>query len=350
MPEGIFINIIKRYTIYMLKHSYQPVRDISILTLLPVLLYGCVYPAAPDTSAGTETTINLDAVGKATDRYHTIDILSFNDDKLQRLDSYQRMTRTDITKIKAGSSSGDKIFEIIMNSQKDCFDWAEINSRSGLKNINVNLEQETEELYVMTGTHQGPAGEACSIGMMRLSSEITLRSINCDFSGKAYSGKTIAEAKVYLTNVNAECPIWHEGPYRPIRIVNSGKLNMSDVSGFQDPESIVRDIGKDIGINIIKPGITLRCYPNEVEKEGPGTPFTKIVIEGKVDDETYYWPININRNGNGTGVSRNSRYIYDIRIRRLGSKDPDFAIEPEDADIKLEIEEWEEKEEYGVRF
>ena len=50
------------------------------------------------------------------------------------------------------------------------------------------------------------------------------------------------------------------------------------------------------------------------------------------------------------GVSRNSRYIYDIRIRSLGSKDPDFAIEPEDADIKLEIEEWEEKEEYGVRF
>ncbi len=334
----------------MLKHSYQPVRDISILTLLPALLYGCVYPAYPDTSAETEITIYLDAASKAIEQGHTIDILSFNDNKLQRLDSYQRMVTSDITKIKAGSSSGDKIFEIIMNSQKDSFDWAEVNTRSGLKNINVNLENETEDVYVMTGTHHGPAGEACSISMKRLSSEIMLRSINCDFTGKAYSGHSITEAKVYLTNVNAECPIWNEGPYRPLRIVNNGKLDMSDVNRFTMPESIVRDIGKDIGPGIIKPGITLKCYPNEVEEEGPGTPFTRMVIEGKVDGETYYWPINVNRKDNGTGVNRNSRYIYDIRIRRLGSKDPDFAIEPEDADIKLEIEEWEEKEEYGVRF
>ena len=125
---------------------------------------------------------------------------------------------------------------------------------------------------------------------------------------------------------------------------------MSDVNGFSAPESIFRDIGKEIGINTIKPAITLRCYPNEIEEESPGGSFTRIVIEGKVDGKTYYWPININRNNNGTGVNRNSRYIYDIRIRRLGSEDPDFAIEPEDADIKLEIEEWEEKEEYGVRF
>ena len=334
----------------MLKHSYQPVRDISILTILPALLYGCMYPAYPDTSAETETTIQLEAVCKAADKFHTIDILSFNDNKLQRLDSYQRIISSDITKIKAGSSPGDKIFEIIMNSQKECFDWAEINTRTGLKYINVNLENETEEAYVMTGTHHGPAGETCSISMKRLSSDILLRSINCDFSGKSYSGHTITEAKVYLTNINAECPIWNEGTYRPLRIVNNGKLNISDVSGFKDPGSIVRDIGKDIGTDIIKPDIKLRCYPNEFEEEGPGTPFTRIVIEGKVDGETYYWPININRKDNGTGVNRNSRYIYDIRIRRLGSKDPDFAIEPEDADIKLEIEEWEEKEEYGVRF
>lgn len=350
MPEGNLLNIIKRYTIYMLKHSYQPVRDITIMTILPALLYGCMYPVSPDTSSETETALHLETACKGTGRYHTIDILAFNDNKMQRLDSYQRIISPDISTIKAGSSSGDKIFEIIVNSQKESFDWAEINSRTGLKNINVNLEDETEETYIMTGTHHGTAGEASRINMRRLSSEIILRSINCDFSGKAYSGHVIKDAKIYLTNVNAECPIWNEGLYRPLRIVNRGRLIMSDVNGFSAPESIFRDIGKEIGINIINPAITLRCYPNEIEEESPGGAFTRIVIEGEVDGKTYYWPININRNDNGTGVNRNSRYIYDIRIRRLGSEDPDFAIEPEDADIKLEIEEWEEKEEYGVRF
>ena len=90
--------------------------------------------------------------------------------------------------------------------------------------------------------------------------------------------------------------------------------------------------------------------PNETEAEGPGSPFTRLVIEGKVDGTTYYWPININRKDGGTGISRNCRYVFDVRLTRLGHTDPDIPVETEDAEIIMEVQPWEELEEYGVRF
>jgi hypothetical protein len=74
------------------------------------------------------------------------------------------------------------------------------------------------------------------------------------------------------------------------------------------------------------------------------------VIEGKVNGKTYYWPLNINRDRGGRGIERNKRYIYDIRLTRLGMDSPDMAIELYDNEVKMEVMEWEEKEEYSVRF
>jgi hypothetical protein len=69
-----------------------------------------------------------------------------------------------------------------------------------------------------------------------------------------------------------------------------------------------------------------------------------------MDGSIYYWPIEINRRGNGNGINRNCRYVYDITLTRLGNKDPDIPIEFEDMKICMEIQPWEEKEDYGVRF
>ena len=49
-------------------------------------------------------------------------------------------------------------------------------------------------------------------------------------------------------------------------------------------------------------------------------------------------------------IGRNCRYIYDIRIRRLGQYDPDITADPESIETIMEVKAWEEREEYGVRF
>ena len=86
--------------------------------------------------------------------------------------------------------------------------------------------------------------------------------------------------------------------------------------------------------------------------EGPGTPFTRLVIEGKIRGETFWWPIEINRE-DGTqvpGIHRNCRYVFDIVITRKGNKDPDTAIGKETADIRMETRPWNEKEEQVIPF
>ena len=100
-------------------------------------------------------------------------------------------------------------------------------------------------------------------------------------------------------------------------------------------------------MNTIYPDINFLCYQNSPVEEGPGSPYTRLVIEGKIDSETYYWPITINPDN---GMERGARYSYDILIRRKGVTDPDIPIDLSNAEIKLTIKPWIEKDDYTVGF
>ena len=75
-----------------------------------------------------------------------------------------------------------------------------------------------------------------------------------------------------------------------------------------------------------------------------------MVLEGKIQNETYYWPITINRTDEGEGIRNNTRHIFDLTIRRKGSLNPDEELSIEDCNIIIEWKEWNEKEEQSVIF
>jgi hypothetical protein len=58
----------------------------------------------------------------------------------------------------------------------------------------------------------------------------------------------------------------------------------------------------------------------------------------------------INKENEGYGIGRNEKYIFDIKITRKGTNDPDKPVSKEDIDIIFNIEKWNEKEDYGVIF
>lgn len=321
----------------------------SISILFPAAIYGCT--PTGETSGTTETVVRIMETRSTPLSYaESIDIMMFNDDRLRRLDTYQRFEMTQCSTFKPASSAGDKVMTVIVNSRKDRYGWADICSYDNLSETYVNLEDETEQAMCMTGESDVTAGMPLNLTVQRLSSEVVLRSISCDFSGKPYEGQTLDNARIYLTNVNAEMPVIPEGPVLPRRIVNAGRLNPSDLECLKEPGMLVQELPEHIGPSVIKPEARLICYPNETEEESAGTPFTRLVLEGEVNGNVYYWPVNINRTDGGNGISRNSRYVYDLRIKRLGNTDPDLPIEIEDGVITMEIQEWHEEEEYGVRF
>lgn len=324
-----------------------PILGSFIFTCLPVTISGCSVPEANVSGTASETTMRImDNPARQTCAATTLDILIFNDDGHQRLDTYQQLKPASCATVKAASTSGDKIFSIIANSRRERKDWAFINSREALMQEYAMLEDERRESLTMSGEWRGRAGSSSNVTISRICSEIVLHSICCELK----DGSTMKNVRAYLTNVCAEAPLISDGKALPRRIINAGRLNEDETGSLAEPDILLQEISPEIGRTRIYPDIRMLCYPNEAETEGTGTPFTRLVIEGDINGTRYYWPLEINRKDGGTGIGRNRQYIYDITIRKPGHKDPDTPIEPMDTEIKMEVKEWEEREEYGVRF
>jgi len=322
---------------------------IMTLALLPTL-FSCSYPA----SHSGELITGLDIIcTKGSAGVENMDIFTFNDDKLMLLDSYQHIDGQK-TSVGIRSQNGDKIVFACINSQREKYDWAAINSFPSIKEVEVDLSKERRSSPCMTGIVEINAGneEEYRLELRRITSEIILRSIRCDFRNKSYEGNNIEEVKVYLTNVNTRCSITSEGAATPTEIINAGGLVYEDLEDFVEPDMILQTIDRSIGRTVLRPDIRLSCYPNAGTADTPGTPYTRLVIEGKIDGITYWWPVDINRNGSNEeqGIYRNRQYIFDIIIKRKGTSDPDTVIETEDAEIKMSIQPWKEKEDHTIGF
>lgn len=324
---------------------------LTLLNILPAFLYGCSFPEQLQDPT-TRGSLNIGLTG-SSGRIGELDIFVFRDDRLRKLDCYQKIPDPSSWNKEVVSGYGDRLIAVCANSRKDIMEWAGISSMASLQSCRFSLEDESPVYPFMCGIQKvsaGKEGRYTDMTICPLSGTVQLRSICCDFTGKPYEGAELTDAKAYLTNVNAECGIFDDEDILPTRIINSGGLCVEDMKAMKDASMLYGDFSKSIGRNVVNPGFTFICYPNNSASESPGTPFTRLVIEGKILGETYYWPIDINRENGGNGICRNEKYIYDLRITRKGSTDPDIAVRTEDIDIILEVKKWEEQEDYEVRF
>ena len=323
--------------------------------LLPAFLSGC--SKGPDVHlTATDAPDNPTIEVKGIDGEHsggTLDILTYNDDRLCRLDSYQRIEDFHGRTVKAEYREGDKTVILLYNLRRKPFTWNEICSKSTVGKLSCSLEEEDPQTPFMAGTCRLNQSEDNTINLVPLSSRICLKSISCDFSGTAYAGHTVKDLKAYMTNVNAEYPMTGDGDGKPRRIINAGMLNHDDLKKFRYPEIIYKEIAEELGKISMTTDACFLCYPNTSSEDVSGSPFTRLVIEGKIDSNTYYWPININRGGKeptAAGIESNCTYCYYISLRRKGVTDPDTPIDPEDIDIIMTIKPWNEKENCNVYF
>ncbi len=302
-----------------------------------------------DTEVSTMMKINANTVPAGR-----LDVFTFNSDGTGYLDSYQHHEHFSGQDLEIRSQSGEKEVFICINGQKDRYDWASISSRSSLDEIYIDLKQERRDALCFTGEGNAIAGNGTEylMELRSMSSEIVLNSIRCDFRGKSYEGETITDVRVYLTNVNSRCRITDDGDIIPLEIINCGGLDLEDISDIAEPDMVFQEMKEDIGISKTFTDMSFICYPNACRTESPGTPFTRLVIEGKIKGETFWWPIDINRQeGNEEpGIHRNMSYIFDVMITRKGSSDPDIVLETDTVISHMSIMPWKEKEEQKVIF
>lgn len=165
----------------------------------------------------------------------------------------------------------------------------------------------------------------------------------------------LENVKAYLTNVSSEARLLQEKSFLPESVCNMAGLREDDLKRFRDKGLLVKTIPYPIGGQRIQTDTELFCYPNECIEESPGSPYTKLVLEGTIDGKTCYYPISINRNEDGAlndmpGIGRNCTYIYDLTIKTTGTSDPDTDVRPEDVVMECEILPWTEKEDTDIIF
>ena len=329
-------------------HHHKPFlgKTLKIPFLFLFLLSGCSdHDSVPYDYSGKDATDEVKASDDCTD----IDLLVFNDDELMHLDSYVRTEGFRSNSLDIRSQNGDKIVFACINSQWERYDWADISSFPSLSGIYADLRKEKRGNPLMRGIMHIEAGSPAGVSVSPIASEVCLRSIRCDFSGKSYEGETITDVLIYLTNVNVRCSLTEYEDIIPTHIINHGGLNESETDEFYDPGMILQSTD-DISYRLSVPDIRLLCYPNNSKAEGPGTPYTRLVVEGSIRGTRYWWPIVINRSKGQEGIGCNCRYIYDLTITGKGSDSPDKDIDMENISINMEVKPWEEKEEYQILF
>ena len=315
--------------------------------IIPAMFFSCNKPVIENEIYGETTESHKVKSSHINNGINTLDAFVLEDEANGRLDCYQRFeSPQEVSNLASGS--GSKTLYLIANSKRERYDWADIKNINAISDICVDLEKESLDSPTMTSLQKIRAGECVNLNLTPLTCEVTLRSISCDFSGKPYSKEKFTLNRIFLTYVNATSSIVPEIQGKTARIINAGMLDEEHLKRFYDKDIIVKEIEQVIGTSPSNINSSLYCYENSPNEESIGSPFTKLVIEGQIAGDTYYYPIRINaKNG---GVIKRSKYIFDIVLRRIGATSPDGELNEGEIEVTTQVKAWKEKDSYSVGF
>ena len=270
------------------------------------------------------------------DGISVLDVLIYDDDSLRRLDSWHRFTELD-RELTLLSGDGPKIFVFIANyTRLPDVSVSDVGSFDALAGFEVHLSDEDVSRPVMTAVLKAEAGEDLrTVRLEPLMAQVKLGRVSWNFSGKEYENESLKNVCAYLINVSASTQILRDSLFVPTDVLNYGGLIESDMSSLSSRSLLYRempDFGARFGFNA---DAEFFCYPNDISEESMGQPFTRLVLQADIGDETCYYPISVNHPGFGYsggthGLSRNVRYCVNLKITSKGCDSPEGDIPVED--------------------
>ena len=278
----------------------------------------------PDVPGGIRT-------GTRADDWYLIrrmDLFVFDDDGIRALDSYTRSYAYSPTAIDIRSAGGPKRVVALANFPIPDGSVTSVGHYDDLKKIVADLTEDDPACPVMSGEARFTAGEdrSCSVTLEPVLSTIEIHSLKCRMEG-AYAGQALERVRVYLTGISCRAELLRTEGFLPTETLNNGGLSEQDLARLPYSGMVYRYLGNGhpSGDGTVYGTASLYCYPDEAEEETPGSPFTRLVVEGTLDGKTCYYAIPINRRGNGEeGIGRNRRYVFDLTLTRPGTESPEL--------------------------
>ena len=312
----------------------------AIWHLPAFLLLACTPQVLPEESApaARKTQIYINAVGKTN--IQGLDLLFFQDAPLFRLDAYQHLDGISGSRVTGTSSTAAQKVIILSNYPTDTYAWSSIRSLESLEDLPFRLANEDPDAPMQWG--ESTAGTMGQVTLRPMLAKITLRSIACDFSGRAYAGERLQDVRAYLTYVSQECrPFAPKDP--PSSWLNAGRLDEAATASLGHPETILRTLSASLGGRIY-PAAGFYCYPNPSDGTSFGSPVTRLVIEGKLRGTTYYYPIDL------PGLEADVQYRLDVTLTRAGTTDPDTPAVAGSIRLESQVLDWDGRDWEDIHY
>ncbi len=300
----------------------------------------------------TKATGSLHGV-QADDNYvHSLEIFIFKDEGPDAgvLDTYKKLAGAELgslENIQVQTTTGKKIIYAVANSHIE--EWTGVNRLEQFQSVLASLEKEDLKSFTMVGSTRSLLGAASSVNIdvVRLVARVHLSGIKTDFEGTPYEGAVLKNVKAYLINVTGNVCYANGAVQENSRELNSGELNSDDVKACIMDGMLYDYVADEIGDSGYNSSHYFYCYENLILEENDDQRFTRLVIQADLNGTTYYYPININRDGYGytsanghAGVRRNTSYSIDVTITRPGTLDPDISLDFGEVTAKLSVLDW----------
>ena len=267
-------------------------------------------------------------------------MLFFQEAPLYRLDAYQHLEGMSGNRVTGTSSTAAHKVVILSNYPVDAYAWSGIRSFESLADLPFRLQDEDPAAPMLVG--ESEAGSMNRVILRPMLAKITLRSIACDFTGRAYVGERLQDVRAYLTYASQECrPFAVED--RPMAWLNAGRLDEAETGTLAHPEAVLQTLSASLGGRIY-PAANFYCYPNPSDGSEFGSPVTRLVIEGKLRGVTYYYPIDL------PGLEADVQYAMDVTLTRAGTTDPDTPAVSGSIRLEGHILDWDGREWEAIHY
>lgn len=277
------------------------------------------------------------------------------------LESYRRYGDTEMKTLGRNNlplevTPGEKTIYMVANSKNQ--DWTGATTVDKFLLVDVPLKGERISYLTMSTVLKVDPDTATvvKVRLKKLVANVVVNSIKTNFAKTPYSGMSLRNAKIYLTNVSGKKTYMGAEPQTPL-ILNYKGFNAQDAANTFIPNCFSENVHRPVGDAGYSDVHSFYCYENLLAQETDSDKFTRLVLEAELDGHKYYYPIDINQPGYGwtaplgeKGIKRGTIYTYDIVITGPGSDDPESKITRKTIILDAEAEGFEDGPAFTATF
>ncbi|MGN1221036.1 MAG: fimbrial protein [Candidatus Cryptobacteroides sp.] len=243
--------------------------------------------------------------------------------------------QSNATTVTLKCTSGPKDVVALVNGPK----FQNVTSFSELKSRTTALANNSTSSLIMVGITEAniQTGTTVTVPVKRAAAMILVKQVSVNFTQDYYNTLPFKLKKIMISNVPGDVSL--DGTSTPTFWHN--KMGVAD-SNDNSVISLIKDDINAYNLTSSTPYTTehkFLCYPNSTSSDANGGTWsarkTRIVICTTLNGKDYYYPITLNK------VESNKKYSLSLLITKPGSEDPDTPITTLDANVMVDIVNWE---------